>query len=171
MTHLTSFPETLLTAPLDTRLHYFQHKVIAHPHLLAAHTALLQHLQYPAGAALIFVYGPTGVGKTTLRQRVEQQLAEQMLPLLHQDPERLPVVSLDVVAPESGNFNWKDYYLRALAVLEMPWWPVTGTPPAAARDTHAAPYTQLQRSHATAEFRRILEQGLRRRRPVAFIHQ
>ncbi|WP_414544473.1 ATP-binding protein [Nostoc sp. CCY0012] len=82
----------------------------------------------PAGASFIFVYGPSGVGKTTLRLRVEQKLTELALPKLESDflrdsfasRGRVPVVGVEAVAPESRNFNWKDYYTRALIALEEP---------------------------------------------------
>ena len=33
---------------------------------------------------------------------------------------RQPVVGVEAVAPESRNFNWKDYYTRSLFALEEP---------------------------------------------------
>ena len=75
---------------------------------------LKQAIQEPAGWSLIFVYGPTGVGKTTLRRRVEKQLKESMMEALRQDPGLVPVVSMEAAAPDSSQFSWKDYYRRAL---------------------------------------------------------
>ena len=51
---------------------------------------LKQAIQEPAGWSLIFVYGPTGVGKTTLRRRVEKHLKESMMEALRQDPGLVP---------------------------------------------------------------------------------
>lgn len=39
---------------------------------------------------------------------------------LNTDRGRMPVVGIEAVAPESRNFNWKDYYTRALIALEEP---------------------------------------------------
>jgi hypothetical protein len=84
------------------------------------HRAVREALNQPAGASLILVYGPTGVGKTTLRLRREQQLIAEALPDLEQDHARVPVLSVEAAAPESGQFNWKDYYKRALVAWDEP---------------------------------------------------
>jgi hypothetical protein len=120
MARSDAFPPDLLARPTAARLTYFVDKVVAHPRLKEAHQALWDALHQPTGASLILVCGPTGVGKTTLRRRVERQLIEEALPALEQDPGRFPVVSLEAVASESCQFNWKDYYIRALTALEEP---------------------------------------------------
>ena len=45
------------------------------------------------------------MGKTTLRLRIEKQLREEALPELEQDQGRMPVVGIEAIAPESGNFQ------------------------------------------------------------------
>jgi len=93
---------------------------MAHPILKEVDAALRQAIQERAGASLIFVYGPTGVGKTTLRLRIEDHLRTSLLPALRSDPGRLPVVGIEAAAPDSSQFSWKDYYRRALVALEEP---------------------------------------------------
>src|SRR5437870_5260933 len=68
------FPRALLQAAQSERLGYFRAYTIAHPRLKAVSDALWRAIQEPAGRALILVIGPTGVGKTTLRLRMEQAL-------------------------------------------------------------------------------------------------
>src|SRR5438309_3912506 len=101
------FPLELLDASPEVRLEYFKGYTVAHPHLKDATDKLMRVIREPAGAALIFVCGPTGVGKTTLRLRVEQQLIEQALPELEVNRGRIPVAGMEVVAPDSGNFSAK----------------------------------------------------------------
>jgi hypothetical protein len=162
-----TFPRALLAQPTAARLAYFAGKVVAHPRLKDVHQALLHAIRQPGGASLILVFGPTGVGKTTLRLRVEQQLLEAALPELERDPGRIPVVGLEAVASESGQFSWKDYYLRALAALDEPLvrhklaYPVRGVP-------HERTGEALRRA-AAPELRRALEQCLLQRRPSAVI--
>lgn len=168
MPTLDRFPPELLTQPAPVRLGYFVGKVVAHPRLKETHDALLRTLQQPAGASLILVYGPTGVGKTTLRRRIEQQLIQAALPDLERDPGHIPVVGLEAVAGETGSFNWKDYYTRALLALDEPlirhkiddrqregWWEGAG------RLVAGRP--------AAPELRRALERCLLQRRPAAVI--
>ncbi|MGB3208833.1 MAG: ATP-binding protein [Crinalium sp.] len=120
MTRLNGFPIELLTRPATERLAYFENYTVAHPRLKEVYEILMRTIAEPAGASFIFVYGPSGVGKTTLRLRVEQKLTELALPKLESDRGRVPVVGVEAIAPESKNFNWKDYYTRALIALEEP---------------------------------------------------
>ena len=36
------------------------------------------------------------------------------------DPGRLPVLSVEAVAPDKGNFNWRDHFHRMLALMREP---------------------------------------------------
>jgi len=162
------FPPELLGQPVSTRLAYFVGKVVAHPRLQETHHAVLRALQQPAGAALLIIFGPTGVGKTTLRRGVEQQVIEAALPELDRDPGRVPVVGLEAVASEAGQFNWKDYYTRALQALEEPLIPhkIIDRP----RGNHRERAGGIPIGPAAApELRRALEQALLHRRPTAMI--
>lgn len=106
-----SFPQSLLQQPVEARMAYFRSFTIAHPRLKEADAALKQAIQDPAGWSLIFVYGPTGVGKTTLRLWVEKHLKQSLLATLRDDPGRIPVISIEAAA-DSAQFSWKDYYRR-----------------------------------------------------------
>ncbi|WP_448267970.1 AAA family ATPase [Nostoc sp. DSM 114159] len=116
----TGLPLELLTRPALERLAYFENYTVGHPRLNEVAEILMRTIAEPAGASFIFIYGPSGVGKTTLRLFVEQKLTELALPKLESDRGRVPVVGVEAVAPESRNFNWKDYYTRALIALEEP---------------------------------------------------
>lgn len=156
------FPRELLNRPIRERLAYFRSYTVAHPLLKEADAALKRAIQEPAGGALIFVLGPTGVGKTTLRLRVEQHLKEAFLPQAKEDMGCIPVVSVEAVAPDSGNFSWKDYYQRALRALEEPLLrhKITCGP----SDAHS-----FAGKTAGSELRYALEQALRFRRPAAMM--
>ncbi|MDP9201985.1 MAG: ATP-binding protein [Gemmatimonadota bacterium] len=120
MSTVDGFPRELLTQPTAMRLAYFTDKVVAHPRLKEVHEALLAAIHRPTETSLILVCGPTGVGKTTLRRRIEKQLIDEAWPAVEENPGRVPVVAIEAVAPESGQFNWKDYYTRALQALDEP---------------------------------------------------
>ncbi|WP_334173565.1 ATP-binding protein [Sinomonas sp.] len=158
------FPHHLLAQSPADRLGYFAAKVVAHPRLKQTHLALLHTIDTPAGASLILVVGPTGVGKTTLRLRLEQQLLAGALPEMERDPGHLPVVALEAAAPDSGQFNWKDYYTRALLALEEPL--IKDKIDHALRGTGRV---RIERSTSTPDLRRALEQCLRQRRVAVVI--
>src|SRR5260370_8812074 len=90
------FPRDLLTQSIATRLRYFAAKVVAHHRLKEIHTSLLHPIRHPAGASLILVFGPTGVGKTTLRQRIERQLLEAAVISSPTNPAHIPFLPLHV---------------------------------------------------------------------------
>src|SRR6266487_76846 len=110
----SNFPRELLEQPHTSRLDYFKGYTIAHPALSRAFDTIWNALREPAGALLVFVFGPTGVGKTTLLAHIEKRIIEQALSLLEQDRSRLPVVKLEAVAPSARQFRWPDFYNRAL---------------------------------------------------------
>jgi Cdc6-like AAA superfamily ATPase len=114
------FPNELLSRPPAERLKYFQGFTMAHPVLQEAKDALITAVEDAAPGSLVFVFGPTGVGKTTLRLRTEQLITEKMLPELAADPGRLPYISVEAIAPETGIFSWKEHFRRMLASMDEP---------------------------------------------------
>jgi len=163
------FPPALLAQPPAARLAYFTTKVIAHPHLKAVHDAVMQAIQQPSGAALLFVVGPTGVGKTTLRRRIEQQLISDFLPTLSEHPARIPVVGVEALAPESGSFNWKDYYIRLLRALHEPLIGEKLDYGIRGMRENSAGQLVIGPSVVVAELRSTLEGCLRARQPAAVL--
>jgi hypothetical protein len=155
------FPPDLLHQPPADRLAWFRQKVIRHPHLDTAFQSVQDAIRAPAGATLILVIGATGIGKTTLRLRLERQLITDAQTRMASDPAHMPVVSVEAIAPEQGTFNWRDYYLRALQALEEPLLDEKRAAPHAPRHPRQRP--------TTATLRRALEQCLQQRRPTAFL--
>ena len=117
VTATEGFPREVLTQAWTARLAYFQSYTIAHPRLVEAKQKLISAIQESSRNSLVMILGPTGVGKTTLRVKTEQILTEGALSELEADRARIPVVSVEAIAPESGNFNWRDQFKRIL--LEM----------------------------------------------------
>ncbi|MGH7146875.1 MAG: AAA family ATPase [Pyrinomonadaceae bacterium] len=161
------FPRTLLDQPALERRRYFRDYTIAHPHLTEVYRRLRDEMTTVDPGTLIFVCGPSGIGKTTLLHRVEQKLTEEMRVELEQDLNRVPIVTVEALSPETGNFNWKDFYRRLLIKLDEP-----------CIERKVAPYLQTAeyQKHkqmfigdrpAGAVLRHSAEQVLKHRRPVA----
>ncbi|MDV3348835.1 ATP-binding protein [Leptothoe sp. LEGE 181152] len=115
------FPRELLKSPVEDRIAYFLSYTMAHPKLLQAAKELMACIQSPVGSQLVFVFGPTGVGKSTLLQRTTQKIIESSLHKIEEDKSYIPIVGIEAAASEDGNFNWKDFYYRALKALNDPF--------------------------------------------------
>jgi len=157
------FPRSLLTEPWSTRLAYFQRYTVAHPELMDAKERLLAAIQNAEPNSLVFVFGPTGVGKTTLRLKTEQLLTGELSEQLEQDRGRLAVVSVEAVAPDSGSFSWGDHFKRLLQEIDEPLMDYK-------RDAEARSVSlrsPVRPKPTTGDYRYAVEQALRFRRPAA----
>ncbi len=168
-----SFPRELFGQPKEARLDYFKDYTVAHPLLDQADKAVWNALREPAGAVLVFVFGPTGIGKTTLLAHIEKRLVEAALTRMVQDQNHVPVLRLDAVAPAIQQFRWADYYQRALMALHEPLIDhkidYHAKPPiwSSARNMFVAPRT---RSRANMdELRMAFESALKYRSPRAVL--
>src|ERR1700690_1729022 len=156
------FPRSLLKEPWTERLAHFQRYTVAHPQLVEAKEKLLAAIQDAGANLLVFVFGPTGVGKTTLRRKIEQILIDELRPDLEQDRGRLAVVGVEAVAPETGSFAWRDHFKRLLLEMDEPLIEYK-------RDFEAGfvPTRSPSRPKpTTADYRYGVEQALRFRRPA-----
>jgi energy-coupling factor transporter ATP-binding protein EcfA2 len=150
---------------LIERLDQFRNFTMAHPRLVTARDELLDAIDGAAPGSLVLVLGPTGVGKTTLRTKVENLLVQQMTPAMTADPGWLPFVSVEVPPPDSGRFRWRDYFSRLLAAMNEPL--IDSKITQHAPGVHAAATSFIGMDLAYA-----VEQALRHRRPpVVFVDE
>src|SRR5258707_5574052 len=104
---------------------------------------------------------------TLFRSKIEQLIAKELLSELAKDLTRIPVVSVEAVAPESGSFNWRDHSKRLLHQLDEPLidYKVNRRPEDGCAQTSAR-FMPPSRAVRT-DYRYAVEQSIRHRRPVA----
>jgi energy-coupling factor transporter ATP-binding protein EcfA2 len=163
MTAVAGFPRELLTKPWLERLEYFRAYTVAHPLLTEAKDKLMASISESEPNSLVFVFGPTGVGKTTLRIKAEQLIRDGLRPGLEQDRGRIPVVGVEAIAPESGRFCWSDHFKRLLVAMNEPLTDCKRD----AGTLYVRPTSTFGSKSTTAEYRHAAEQALRFRRPAA----
>jgi DNA polymerase III delta prime subunit len=118
-----------LTLELTSKLTHFKEYAVSHPQLLQVDKVLMQAIQEPAGFAHVLIYGPSGVGKTTMIRQISRRLNE-ILPAAssdrssyrHEQSESVPLLLLETRPPDGGAFNRADYYRTALKLLGEPFY-------------------------------------------------
>jgi energy-coupling factor transporter ATP-binding protein EcfA2 len=163
------FPRELLAQPWSARINYFQTYTMGHPRLVTAREALLNAIHEVPPNSLILVLGPTGVGKTTLRAKIEQILAAELVSTLEVDPGRLAVVSVECIAPESGSFGWRDHFRRLLLQMEEPLVDYKINPAARVRTGEKVVRFMPNAKAVGAEYHHAVERALAFRQPVAVL--
>lgn len=120
--HSTSETTRDLLAASDTeKINYFTNFTVVHRLLKQAYEEFLDAVNNPGGASLILLFGPTGVGKTTLLTQVIRRIFEQNQALMMQDRAYLPIAGIEARSPDSGSFDWKDYYKSVLIAVSEPF--------------------------------------------------
>jgi hypothetical protein len=169
MSAANRFPRKLLDAPNEVRLKYFIDLTVGHPHLFEAYGDLLRAIRQPFPHTLVFAFGPTGVGKTTLWRKIQKQLLEDMLPQLEQDRSRIPFVGIELVSPDSGIFNWKDFYKRFLLTMDEPLVEHKAKIEVPAMNSEGKLHIKIGPRSGAADLRFVTEQALHYRRPAAIL--
>jgi len=106
--------ETAGPLPQDAqdRLNQFKAFAVRHPLLDQVEQEVLHAIWEPAGCAYLLVYGPSGVGKSTMIHHIVRRLNA-----LEGGPGTRPLLLLEVRPPDGELFHRTDYYRTALRLL------------------------------------------------------
>ena len=117
---------------MHLKLTQFKEYAVLHPQLARVDMLLMRAIREPAGFAHVLVYGPSGVGKTTMIRQIAKRLNENVVEQLpgvsnssnyrngSQPP--MPLLLLETRPPDGGMFNRADYYRTALKLLGEPFY-------------------------------------------------
>lgn len=123
---LSSVSPRQLEASVAARLKQFKEYAVLHPLLAQVDQQLIRAIEEPAGFAYVLLYGPSGVGKTTILRQIERRYREMavssapslLASLAHLgQPSSVPLLVMETRPPDGPAFNRADYYRTALKQL------------------------------------------------------
>ncbi|MFD2330141.1 ATP-binding protein [Cohnella sp. GCM10020058] len=164
MTEGKSYPVHLLDSSPEIKADYFRKFTVLHPALKTAFLKLFDLVSNPGNTSIILVYGPSGVGKTTLYLNTMKKIIEDEWSSLEKDPGKIPVAGIEALAPENGQFDWKEFYIRSLESLDEPLIDKKVDYEKKYQDS-----TKVVKEDRNRHLRRSLENALHFRRPRAFM--
>ena len=166
MTSNTSFDKTLMNRPAAERLQHFRAYVVKHRRLIEVDEKITAVLKEPAGAGFLFVVGPTGIGKSTIKQVIYRRVIEAAMAEMQSDPGYIPIAGIELIASGKMNYNWHDHWYRALDALHEPLIKNKLAPPRSKIDK---PTAGARLRELAAALRRSFESASRQRRLEFFI--
>jgi len=109
---------------------WFKQATITHRLLEQTDRAIMRAIREHGGFAYVFVYGPSGAGKTTMIHQVSQRLNGSTPPSRVWNAASpssasftpVPVLVLETRPPDGAAFNRADYYRNALVKLGEPFY-------------------------------------------------
>jgi hypothetical protein len=113
-------------------------------------------IRRPGEIPLIVVVGPTGVGKTTLVKRLQQEILAASAATMEKNPGLIPVILIEALSPDGGDFHWGDFYVRFLKAAKEPM--------IERKELDASDLKKYRKKIGThAELRRAMEQCIQHR--------
>jgi DNA polymerase III delta prime subunit len=125
-----------LEESVQSQLNHFKEYAVSHPQLAQVDMLLMGAIREPAGFADVLVYGPSGVGKTTMIRQITRRLNETTIEqnsshgshgfresgYRHGNGSPIPLLLVETRPSDGGVFNRADYYRTALKLLGEPFY-------------------------------------------------
>jgi hypothetical protein len=94
---------------------------VEHPLMLRASEKIEEAIMSPDTRQVSQLIGPTGVGKSHLKKRLERQIIAKYADEMREDPQFLPVASFTLDLDNNLGFTWKSFYDADLRALGVPY--------------------------------------------------
>lgn len=153
-----SFDKALLKRPASERLQYFRSYVAKHRRLITVDEQIAAALNEPADAGLVFIVGPTGIGKSTIKNVIYRRVIQNAMGEMRTDPGFFPIAGIEIPSLGKMSYNWHDHWYRALEALEEPLIKHKGVPK---RSKFVSPSSGARIREQTAALRRSFESAAR----------
>lgn len=105
---------------LTTEVDEYKDIISGHPHFNAAYKKLRKTIRHAVSGNMIFLFGPTGVGKSTLQKQLIKDVLNESSEETSADRSVLPIVRIELEHPNSKQFSWIEFYRNALNELQEP---------------------------------------------------
>jgi DNA polymerase III delta prime subunit len=134
-----------MTPEIRTRVEGFKAVKVKHTRLDEVDQQVTQAIDEHAGYTHLLVYGPSGVGKSTVIRRIAERFCAD-----EPHPARVPVVLIEARPSETGTYVRLDYYrqvlmaLKAHGVVKELLVNITTTPTPARGSRHATEWLDLR---------------------------
>ena len=102
-----------MTSETRTRVEGFKAVKVKHPRLDEVDQQVTQAIDEHAGYTHLLLYGPSGVGKSTVMRRIAERFCAD-----DPDPAHVPVVLIEARPSDTGTYIRLDYYRQVLLALK-----------------------------------------------------
>ncbi len=114
------FPKELLDCDNKTRKEYFMNYIATHEFLEKSIEKTITILNSPISERLIFVCGPSGVGKDEYIRELTTRISNDSTSEEKQNRSYIPVVNVDAQPSGQGGFNFNNLWKETLINLKEP---------------------------------------------------
>jgi len=155
----------LLKGIADERVIDFASKRVAHSKLCEVERKIMRAIYSKSSPSIIMVYGPTGVGKTTLLERLVQDIED----ISTKASDKIPCASFELPSVSTKGFSWPGYYKKVLSALNEPLVHKKKSLERMGKVTKDGTIILNRHSSSVEDYREAVESALRWRNPDALL--